>query len=393
MLVAVASKLAAASVADLRCEYLSNPLGIDAVQPHLSWSIDSEVRGERQTAYQILVASEPELLKKNKGDLWDSGKVISDESVCVPYAGVPLKSRAECFWKVRVWDQAGKVSDWSPPASWTMGLLRPEDWSAKWITASKWFMPPGLRPRGLMVSSGGWADVDLGESFPIDSIKLYFSDTNTAPKRFKILGADDLQFSQPQVLVDQSAADYQPNGTGPQVFLVNGAKFRHIRLWLVGTSAQNNAVTRPIQTGPRRPTAEVSVRQMEVISGGRNVALMRPTREIGTQWSGGHAVFLVDGMPSANDGNECPPDACPTTAAPILRGQFTVQKPVKQATMYVAALGMAEVTINGRPVTDTVLGPPFTDYTKRVVYLTHDITSLLANGENVIGGDAGQRIF
>ena len=393
VLVAVASKLAAASVADLRCEYLNNPLGIDAVQPHLSWGIDSEVRGERQTAYQILVASKPELLKKNEGDLWDSGKVISDESVCVPYAGVSLKSRAECFWKVRVWDQAGKVSDWSPPASWTMGLLRPQDWLAKWITASKWFMPPSLRPRGLMISSGGWADVDLGESLPIDSIRLYFSDTNNAPKRFKILGADDLQFSQPQVLVDQLAADYQPNGTGPQVFLVNGAKFRHIRFWLVGTSAQNNAVTRPIQTGPQRPTAKVTVRQMEVISGGRNVALMRPTREIGTQWSGGHAVFLVDGMPSANDGNECPPDACPTTAAPFLRGKFTVQKPVKQATMYVAALGMADVTLNGRPVTDTVLGPPFSDYTKRVVYLTHDITSLLANGENVIGATLGNGFF
>ena len=81
VLVVVASKLAAAPVADLRCEYLSNPLGIDAAQPHLSWNIDSEVRGERQIAYQILVASQPGLLKQNEGDLWDSGKVTSDESV------------------------------------------------------------------------------------------------------------------------------------------------------------------------------------------------------------------------------------------------------------------------------------------------------------------------
>jgi len=393
LLLASLATLQAGEVSGLRCEDLTNPLGLDVQKPMLNWVIESATRGERQTAYQVLVASTPELLAADQGDLWDSGKVASDQSIQVEYAGKPLESRMRCYWKARIWARDGQETEWSKPAKWTMGLLRPEDWSAKWITASKWFMPPGLRPRGFAVSSGGWADVDLGESFPIDAINLYFSDTNTAPKRFKILGADDLQFSQPQILVDQSAADYQPNSTGPQVFLVKGAKFRHIRLWLAGTSAQNDAMTRPIQTGPRPPTAEIRVRQMEVISGGRNVALMRPTRELGTQWNYGHAVFLVDGMPSANDGNECPPDACPTTAAPMLRGKFTVQKPVRQATMYVAALGMAEVTINGRPVTDTVLGPPFTDYTKRVVYLTHDITSLLANGENVIGATLGNGFF
>ena len=132
---------------------------------------------------------------------------------------------------------------------------------------------------------------------------------------------------------------------------------------------------------------------MEVMSGGKNVALMRPTREIGTQWDHGHAVFLVDGMPSANDGNECPPDACPTTAAPMLRKTFMLSKPVKHAMLYVAALGMADVTVNGQPVTDAVLGPPFTDYTKRVVYLTHDITARLTNGENVIGVLLGNGFF
>ncbi len=255
------------------------------------------------------------------------------------------------------------------------------------------FMPPSVRPRGLVVDTGGWADVDLGESFPIDSIKLYFLNTNAAPKRFKILGADDLQFSHPQILVDQSAADYHPNGTRPQVFQVNGTRCRRIRLWLTRPSTTENSLMRPKPTGPTSPNAPVEVRQMEVMSGGKNVALMRPMREIGTQWDHGHATFLVDGMPSANDGDICPTDACPTTAAPILRKSFVVAKPVTQATMYVAALGMAEVTVNGQPVTDAVLGPPFTDYTKRVAYLTHDITSILANGENVIGATLGNGFF
>ncbi len=381
----------------LRCEDQTDPLGIDSVQPRLSWNMSDNgqvaERSQKQTAYQILVASSEELLNQDQGDLWDSGKVLSDQSRQVEYQGKPLASRMACDWKVRLWDKAGTVTAWSEPGKWTMGLLGPEDWTAKWITPSRWYMPPNLRPRGLVVSIGGWADVDLGQPYPIDAIKLYFLNTNAIPKRFKILGADDLQFSHPQVLVDQSAADYQPSGTGPQVFAVNGAKFRRIRLWLTNPFAKENALMRPVQTAPGRPTAQVEVRQMEVTSGGRNVALMRPTREIGTQWDHGHAVFLVDGMPSARDGNTRPPDACPTTAAPMLRKRFKVQQPVKQATLYVAALGMAEVTINGQAVTDQVLGPPFTDYTKRVVYLTHDITTRLTNGKNVIGVVLGNGFF
>ena len=366
--------LHAAEVGGVRCEDRINPLGIDEPQPLLTWAMTSTQRGDRQTAYQVLVASSLDRLNKDKGDLWDSGKVSSDENIQIKYAGKRLASRTQCYWKVRLWDRDGKPSAWSEPASWTMGLLQTEDWQANWITVSKWFMPPEVRPPGFTVGGGGWADVDLGKPFPIEAIKLYFANTNTAPKRFKILGADDLYFTNPQVLADQSAADYQPTGTGPQVFAVKDAKFRRIRLWLT---------TR----------AKAEVRQMEVISGGMNVALMRPTREFGTEWHSGHASFLVDGMPSTDAGKVCPPDACPTTAAPLLRKSFTVEKPVQRATLYVAALGMADVTVNGQSVTDTVLGPPFTDYTKRVVYLTHDVTALLAGGENVVGTTLGNGFF
>ena len=87
----------------LRCEYTVDPLGIDEKLPQLSWTGESARRAERQTAYQVLVATTPESLARNMGDLWDSGKVLSDESAHVVYAGHPLGSRAPCFWKVRVW--------------------------------------------------------------------------------------------------------------------------------------------------------------------------------------------------------------------------------------------------------------------------------------------------
>jgi alpha-L-rhamnosidase len=142
------SCLGAASAADLsklRCEYRDNPLGIDAQKPRLSWVMDelkseirnpkSEIRGLKQSAYQVLVASTPELLAKDQGDLWDSGKVASDQSIQVEYAGMPLESRRVCHWKVRVWDMADKASAWSAAAGWSMGLLKPDDWQSKRVKA------------------------------------------------------------------------------------------------------------------------------------------------------------------------------------------------------------------------------------------------------------------
>jgi alpha-L-rhamnosidase len=120
----------------LRCEYRADPLGIEAEHPRLSWILRSSERGQRQTAYRVLVASSPELLAQDQGDLWDSGTTFSDQSTLVPYGGQPLRARAECHWKVSVWDKAGRQSAWSRPARWTMGLLRPDDWQARWIASS-----------------------------------------------------------------------------------------------------------------------------------------------------------------------------------------------------------------------------------------------------------------
>jgi alpha-L-rhamnosidase len=93
-------------------------------------------RNLSQVAYRILVASSPELLARDQGDLWDSGQVKSSETIHIAYAGAPLNSREICYWKVRSWDSSGKMTPWSDSASWEMGLLKPEDWQAKWIEAT-----------------------------------------------------------------------------------------------------------------------------------------------------------------------------------------------------------------------------------------------------------------
>jgi alpha-L-rhamnosidase len=119
----------------LKCEYAINPLGIDVLSPRLSWVLESHARKQAQTAYQILVATNLELLHEDAADMWDSGKVASDESIHIAYGGKALKSYQRCFWKVRVWDSDGNLSEWSEPAFWEMGVLYAHEWAAKWIAA------------------------------------------------------------------------------------------------------------------------------------------------------------------------------------------------------------------------------------------------------------------
>ncbi|MBI1762040.1 MAG: glycoside hydrolase family 78 protein [Acidobacteria bacterium] len=120
----------------LRCEYLTEPLALETRAPRLSWIVESNVRGARQTAYHILAASSAEKLAADKGDLWDTGMVAGNQTIQLEYKGLPLTARQQVFWKVRVWDQDGKAAAWSQPARWAMGLLAQADWTAQWIGAA-----------------------------------------------------------------------------------------------------------------------------------------------------------------------------------------------------------------------------------------------------------------
>ncbi len=118
----------------LRVEYLEQPDNIDTRTPRFSWVLTSTRRGAAQTAWQIRAATSPERLAAGDADLWDSDKVIGQQTNQIAYAGRTLASREDCFWQVRVWDEFGEASTWSPPTRWRMGLLSSADWSADWIT-------------------------------------------------------------------------------------------------------------------------------------------------------------------------------------------------------------------------------------------------------------------
>ncbi len=119
--------------ANLRCEYLKNPLGIDVRRPRFAWVLAHTQRAQKQADYQILIASSLELLNQDKADQWDSGKTASDDSTQVVYKGKALESNRSYYWKVRYWDLEGNASEYSHPASFDVGLLSAEDWKGQWI--------------------------------------------------------------------------------------------------------------------------------------------------------------------------------------------------------------------------------------------------------------------
>lgn len=118
----------------LRCEYLVNPLGIDERSPRLSWQLESSRRSARQVAYRLRVASSPELLANGKADFLDTGRIDSNQTAHIAYAGRPLRSRDVCHWQVEVWDETGNSTK-SDHEIWSMGLLEKSDWAARWIAA------------------------------------------------------------------------------------------------------------------------------------------------------------------------------------------------------------------------------------------------------------------
>jgi hypothetical protein len=403
-LAACLSGKAATAVTHLRCEYRTDPLGLDAAAPRLSWRIDSDRRAVRQTAYQVLVASTPQLLARNRGDLWDSGKVASDRSVLVDYAGQPLPSRAQCHWKVRLWDQDAKMSAWSDRATWAMGLLTPEAWQARWIGAVAQSDPQSNAGDGVGYHAAEasredetkWVQVDLGRPVAIESVVLHALNHGYAdhpvkgfgfPIRFRIEGSDDADFPTAKVIVDHTSADYANPGHAPVPFAAGGVTARYVRV--TATRLWN-------RRGGDRPYC-FALAQLEVISAGKNVALKaKVTAQDSVETSEWASVNLTDGQRSSPQGGQPPrveASVLKPSATVQLRKEFTVEKKIKRAVAYVCGLGFYELRLNGQKVGDRVLDPGWTNYRKTCLYTAYDVTAQLTRGQNAVGLMLGNGMY
>jgi alpha-L-rhamnosidase len=194
----------------LRCEYLRNPLGIDVATPRLDWIFTGWgdlPRNLSQTSYHLLVASSPEILARDQGDLWDSGEVMSGDTTGIAYAGAALTSRETCFWKVRITDSLHRTSPWSQPATWEMGLLKPEDWHAKWLDA-----PPiasDTSPRLLSILSASYGAKDGTAARDVTALLASMVKDNAlaVPVRNDIFGGDPAPLHPKQLRVSFTIGD------------------------------------------------------------------------------------------------------------------------------------------------------------------------------------------
>ena len=399
---------------ELRCEYRQDPLGIDEPQPRLSWGLAPgapEARGLKQSGYQVLVASSPERLARAEGDWWNSGQVASDEQIQIAYAGKPLPSRARCYWKVRVWDQQGRPSHWSEVATWTMGLLDPRDWQARWIAASDQVeAAPASRITGYHALEARradelkWVQVDLGQERSIDGVVLYpptppgFAQVKGFgfPVRFRIEASNDPQCGSSQLLADHTAEDFPNPGDQPASFTAKGITARYVRV--TATRLWNRASgTEPFC---------FALAELAVLSHGANLALHAPASAKDSieraDWNlrglndGIRPTFTQTGpsdrperTAAEREGKGAGESDQPPYAAVLLRKEIDLPKRPMRATAYVCGLGYFEFLINQHRVGDHVLDPGFTDYTRRVLYLAYDVTSQLQQGRNAIAVTLG----
>ena len=313
------SSAAAAGLTKLRCEYLTDPLGIDVEHPRLSWVLEEpdskpEVRAQKQTGYQVLVASTPELLEKNQSDCWDSGKVASDQTAQIEYAGKPLTSRQQCFWKVGVWTDGLAAESkviWSKPACWEMGLLKAADWQAKWIDATGYIdattQPPPVSLTILKAVYGSDAGERNVTALLAGMVKKHGLSVTVTNDTF----GGDPSFGK----VKQLVVEYELGGKR-----------------LKKTVAEK---------------ATLSIPDELVAPSADKLHYLRKT------------LKLAD-------------------------------KPLAKARLYVTALGLYQMHINGQRVGDLLFAPEWTDYRKRIRYQVYEVTGMLKKGDNVLAGLVGQ---
>jgi alpha-L-rhamnosidase len=367
----------------LRTEYLNTPLGIDIVKPRFSWIVEDERRGTRQSAYQVLVATDPSKLKPGKTDAWDSGVVKSSDTAHVEYAGQPLKESTRYYWAVQAWDGDGKSSGWTKPTWFEMGI-QPSSWKAKWI--------------GRKESAG------TGGTVSLDGVKWIWHDktatTSSGPAGVRHFSR---RFELPNKPVKSAflyvAADnlYQAALNGKHLVAGGGWEaFQKTEITKTVKAGKNllsmiaNNTDGPAALGVILTVEYADGTTTRVVSDGAwksNNSSRKTWTDADlddSDWPGAHVVASAGDAPWGKPG-------LPSIGGPaaLLRKTVDLSKPIASARVYVTALGTYRLNINGKRVGNDIMSPDWTDYRVRTSYQTYDVTKHLKSGANVIGAMLG----
>ena len=387
---AAASTVSPVRVTTLRSEYAVNPLGLDTPQPRLSWILESARRGERQTAYQVLVAESREALDADRGDLWDSGRVESDRSAFVAYAGRALTSRQRAHWKVKVWDKDKAGSRWSEPAFFEMGLLAPADWAATWVgrpaSTDQDKDDSPLKPADGVARL--WISGEDPKAPPPDAVRS-FRGSFDLPSGRPVAGASlflSIDNRGDAWVNGQRAASLSPKW--------DWQRFTRIPVTRLLREGRNSVAVRAINVGGGASMAAVV--QITFADGSvqhvKTSADWRGVQEAPAGWT--EASFDDRKWPAAvvtgqaNEANAwdvrpyVSPDSPPAT---YLRKEFALGSGIRRARVYASAKGLYVLQVNGRRVGEDFLRPGWTDYRDRFQYQTYDVTALLKAGDNAVG--------
>ena len=383
---------------------MDNPLGIDARSPHLSWQSDSTERNWKQAAYQILVATTAERVRIGKPDVWDSGRRESSVSVGVEYAGPALQSGRRYYWSVRVWDQRGTAS-LAAPAWWEMGLLATSDWTAAWIARKD---DESEDRKGIRLISVPGAPGPAPTPLPTPQQPSTAAPGQPPPTPVA-------QAAPPATASYRLTVQIKERPVGATLFIAAGGGFRTVlngralygkRSW---PSFDRQDIVDQLTVGQN--VIDVTLAPVRGRGGAAGAApsgfaaLLKVTYANGSverfpsndtwqakmtsdaEWKAASVGEpLGELKKGARQGNLPQP-------ASLMRKEFDVAKRVQSARVYVTALGSYRLFLNGRRVGNDVLTPEFTDYAKRVIYQTYDVTTLLTNGRNALGAMLGDGWF
>lgn len=382
-------------IRSLTCEYRENPLGVEVGKPRLSWKLETDQRGQKQTGYSLLVASSEQNLNKNIGDIWDSGKVLSDHSLNVVYEGEPLKSRQQYFWKVKLWDKDGQASAWSALAKWSMGILHSSEWKGQWIGGRNETalsdMGQGFRSRNATsANTTKWVQIDLGKEESINALFIYtikrfpekpnVTGNHGFPLRFYIEVADNPEMKNAKRVVDFSKEDFtvpsHPKFRVP--FLAKDKKFN-----IKDTKGRYLRLTATKMRADEKGNYWYGMKEIQVMTPtGRNVAASKKvsaSESVETdEWGKQNLTSYFETAGSK---------------ALMLRKEVNVKEKPVRATAYMCGLGMSELYINGNKPNDHKLDPADTDYRKRVMYVVHDVTETFKEGRNALAVLLGNGLY